>query len=578
MAEHSVVKTLLWALAGAALIALTGCGSSSDSSGGTIVPAGSGTLDPPSVGPAQQLSVTVSEPEVQIGNATTVKANVKNTSGKPVAGANVVFQSSDTSKVRLNPPVGTAVTDQNGDATIAIEALAVGQVNITATVDVNGARQTGAVVVGVGGSESRNILFVSVTKNTLTIAGTGGPATSELVFKVQNQLGAPIAGALVNFAPSVTTGGLSVSPLSAVSQGDGTVRTTVTAGTVPTPVRVTASVTIGNATTSVQSSLLSISSGLPSQAFFSAAPETLNVDGCDFNGTKTPISAFVGDQFGNPVPDGTTVNFITEGGRIGAGGAGSCSVVNGGCKVDLETQDFRPHDCRVTVLAYATGQEAFVDTNSNGVHDNGESFEDLSDAFLKVQPRAVTGGLGTSSPVFAPNFDASTGVIVSDTFSAAPNPLDPREADRLLRFTDSGQSAPVADSVWGLAHVRRSFEVVFSARGGSMVVESPLGSFAGCGQAVQSTQMLVRLVDRNGNPFAYGSKIAADATGGTVTKVFPDTVLNTTRHGGTFHTIVVTSDPARCTGGSSVGQPGNLIVTVTPVGSGGFIRSFPIQY
>lgn len=581
MAEKSVPQALSSWVAGAAIaVLLVACGSSSDDSGGgVILPAGTGApIGEPNLGLNQQLTMTIAESEVQVGNATAVKATVKSNTGKPIPGLTVVFQSSDTSKVRLNPSVGTAVTDQNGDATIAIEAIAVGQVNITAAVDVDGSRQTGAVAVGVGGSESRSLLFESASKSTLTIAGTGGPATSELVFKVQNQLGAPIVGALVTFAPTVTTGGLRVAPLSAVSQADGSVRTIVTAGNVPTPVRVTASVTVGNATTSVQSSQLSISSGLPSQKFFSLSAETLNIDGCDFDGSKSAIVARVGDQFGNPVPDGTTVNFITEGGRIGASGAGSCSIINGACKVDLESQEFRPHDCRVTLLAYAAGQEAFVDTNSNGAFDNAEPFQDLADAFLKVQPSALAGGFGAGAPVFTPGFDAATGVNFSSTFSAPPNPLDPRESDRLIRFTDSGQSAPVADGVWGLAHVRDAMEIVFSARSGTMIVETPLQSFAGCGQAIQARSMVVRLVDRNGNPFAYGSKIAADATGGSVVKVFPDTVLNTTAHGGTYHSIIVNSDPARCIGGSSVGVPGNLAISVTPVGSGGFVRNIPIQY
>lgn len=578
------------AMCGAIALALAACGgggaggqgtSGNPSQSGTDVTPGS--TDTPSGSQTQPVTMTISQTEVTIGGAVTVTATVKNAAGSPVSGAVVTFQSSDLTKALLNPAIGTATTDANGVASITVEGIAAGQVNINASVDVSGTRQAGSVALGVGGTESRNVSFVGASSQTLTISGTGGPATSELTFKVLNQAGVPIKGAQVTFAPSVTTGGLNVAPLTATSGDDGSVKTVVTAGTIPTPVRVAATVTINGSTTTVQSSQLSISSGLPSQNFFSLSVETFNIDGCDFDGSKTKVNARMGDQFGNPVPDGTTVNFISEGGRIGASSVGSCQTANGVCSVDLESQEFRPHDCRVSIMAYAAGQESFVDTNSNGIYNPGEPFTDLADAFLKVQPGFLTHGYGPADRVFTSAFDSSTDVTRFDltdpaVFSAVQNPLDTRQADRLIRFVNTGQTTPVADGVWGQAHVRGYGEVVFSARSGELVMESGAPSFAGCGATPTSTSFVFRLVDRNGNPFAAGSTVAAEGVGAAVNRVLPAAVPSTSAYGGTYHTIQLSSDVSHCAGGASAGAPGVVYVTYTPVGGVGYVVPITVNY
>jgi hypothetical protein len=528
----------------------------------------------------QPLVLTLSQPTVTVGGSVKVTATVKTSTAQPAAGVIVTFQSSDPAKATLNPAVGTAVTDAAGLASITVEGLTAGQVNITATADVSGTRQAASVELGVGGLESRIISFVGASSSTMTIAGTGGTATSELTFDVKNQNGAPIQGVVVTFAPSVTTGGLKVSPLQGVTDAVGKVVTVVTAGTVPTPVRVTATVTLNGATTSTQSSQLSVSSGLPTQNFFSLSVGTFNIDGCDFDGTKTPINARLGDQFGNPVPDGTTVNFITEGGRIGASSIGSCQTKNGVCSVDLESQNFRSFDCRVSISAYAVGQESFIDTNQNGIYDSGEPFTDLADVFLKVQPGFLKNGYVPSAPVFtSASFDVNAEVTAQNTFDPTANPLDTREADRLIRFTNTGQTVPASDGVWGQAHVRGSAEVVFSARNGTAVLTGTAPSLAGCTQAAaSSTTLRVRLVDRNGNPFAAGSTITAEGTGVSVKSVIPAAVPVSTQYGGTVHGISLESSTERCAGGTAAGVAGSVRVTVTPVNGVAFVTSYSVGY
>ena len=105
------------------------------------------------------------------------------------------------------------------------------------------------------------------------------------------------------------------------------------------------------------------------------------IEGQEFDGITTEITIRAADRFNNPVPDGTAVNFRTEGGSI----PGSCTTQNGACSVTLTSQDSRPDDGRATVLATAIGEETFSDTSpSNGRFDEGEfnPNDDLPEAFV----------------------------------------------------------------------------------------------------------------------------------------------------------------------------------------------------
>jgi len=131
--------------------------------------------------------------------------------------------------------------------------------------------------------------------------------------------------------------------------------------------------------------VLVVSTGVPDQKHFSLATETINCEGEDFDQHCSLVTATLGDHFGNPVPDGTAVNFIVEGGVIGAScytgeiptssspaGQSTNSRVgpgSGTCSVALRSSNPRPADGRVTVLAYALGEEDFFDANGNNTCD-----------------------------------------------------------------------------------------------------------------------------------------------------------------------------------------------------------------
>ncbi|VAW49699.1 Invasin domain protein [hydrothermal vent metagenome] len=227
-----------------------------------------------------------------------------------------------------------------------------------------------------------SLQFINASPTFLSLKGTGGVGYGEisnLIFKVVDSENSPIAGVQVDFTLTTSVGGLALSVENSLSNDQGEAYVNVLAGTISTPVRVTASVrTNDGSLLSVQSDLLTITTGIPDNNSFSLgvvgkfAPE-----GANFNGDTVELVVQLADRNNNPVPDGTVVNFTTEGGVIG----GSCETVVGSCSVTWASQNPRPLDHRSTILAYAIGHETFSDRNGSGIFDDGDVFIDQGEAF-----------------------------------------------------------------------------------------------------------------------------------------------------------------------------------------------------
>ncbi len=265
---------------------------------------------------------------------------------------------------------------------------------IVAKVSINGIEEEAYATITIQGEQLGAIEFISAQPTSIVLKGTGGQGTEEsslLTFKVKSELGNAIPQQTVDFTLNTEVGDIVLSPLSGVTNSQGLVTTRVAAGTVPTAVRVTAksSLTQNNETVTVQtqSDLLSINTGLPEQRSLTLAASVLNPE-ADFSGETSTITAWLADNFNNPVPDGTTVNFTTEGGVIEP----SCTTVNGSCSVTWTSAEPRVDNHRVTILASAVGHESFFDTNGNNSFDNsdGSAVTDMavSSGFGRITPQA----------------------------------------------------------------------------------------------------------------------------------------------------------------------------------------------
>ncbi|MBC7548019.1 MAG: hypothetical protein H7224_05165, partial [Polaromonas sp.] len=162
----------------------------------------------------------------------------------------------------------------------------------------------------------------------------------------------------------------SVTPVASTSDASGLVSIVVFSGTIPGPIKVRAAL-VSTPLVFAESQNLTVASGPPSQRFMSLSVQTFNIEGSNLDGTSTQVTVRIADRQGNPVQDGTVINFTAEGGQV----APSCTTLQvlgiSQCSVNFISQNPRPIDGRVSVLAYTEGTQDYIDVNGNNKYDAG---------------------------------------------------------------------------------------------------------------------------------------------------------------------------------------------------------------
>jgi hypothetical protein len=251
------------------------------------------------------------------------------------------------------------------------------------------------------------------------------------------------------------------------------------------------------------SGILTVASGRPVQKAASIATQKFALEGFNFDGDTTPITLSLADRQGNPVPDGTVVNFVASSGVMLPA---SCVIAGGNsqCVSTIRSQGTRPRNGRVSVLAYVQGEEDFVDSNFNNVYDAGESFTDLGNAYRS--------DLNDKSPPSA-NANSSNWTYQNGEFTV------PRSGNVSCPGAESGRP-DTCDGVWGFADVRKQIMIEFSTSG-AFLAGTPTVSVGG---------ILAFVSDGNGNSMPTGSALGAskisgpdDCTAKTSSGVIPNT-------------------------------------------------------
>lgn len=342
--------------------------------------------------------VFVGNTNISAGGTVGITVNLVNGSGQAIATPTAVTFTSNCVQS------GSAIIDESvlsirGTAKATFEDVSCAGANgtddvLVASITVNGITSIASETISISGESLGSIEFISAEPTSIVLKGTGGQGkqeTSTLTFLVKSALGNPLAQQQVDFVLDTTAGGISLNPASGITNSQGLITTKVTAGTVPTAVRVTAksSMEVDGDTIDVQtqSDLLSINTGLPEQSSMTIATSLHNPEAFSINGVTADISAYLADNFNNPVPDGTTVNFTTEGGAI----QGSCTTTNGSCSVVWTSANPRPEsDHRITILATASGHESFFESNGNNIFDDEDGSavtnSDVSAGWSRVSP------------------------------------------------------------------------------------------------------------------------------------------------------------------------------------------------
>lgn len=202
------------------------------------------------------------------------------------------------------------------------------------------------------------INFVSAVPadKSIVIKGAGGNGRTEsalLTFMVVDKMNVAVPGVTVNFT-TINTKPVVLTSAVGVTDAAGKVVATVNSGVDPTTVRVTA--TIQGTAISVISDTVTVTTGQPTQERMTLAREKVNVEGINYAGETNKITAFMADESGGVVANGTQIVFTTDSGAIvGDGGTNDtarCLTTNGACSVVWRSQN--PAKSVVKVIATAT--------------------------------------------------------------------------------------------------------------------------------------------------------------------------------------------------------------------------------
>ena len=497
---------------------------------------------------AQPPTLTLSPVEIggsMVGNATSVSAygttgvrvRVLQSNLPYTAGAVTVnFTSScpagkaTVTSSATTQPDGYAVATfvDNGCAQIAATA-------VTVTASISTDAESGTFTVRSPTTGSLRFVSVAPSDKSITLRGQGGNGRQEnatVTFQLVDVAGQGVGNADVCFDSSTYIGGLNIDGFGPTTlptvQGpaalcgtdslslvryvkrtnpDGTLVVQVNSGTVPTPVRVRARALYpAGATVPLESfsDTLSVSTGLPLQRSFSLSVDKANIDGGAFDGEIAVLTARLADQFSNPVPDGTVVNFIGSGASVCTANNGSCRTTNGACSCNVVSQARRPADNRVIITAYAVGLEDFDDQNGDNLYTPGvDPFRDLGDAYVDANKDGV----------------ANSQTVNGDT-------------DILIPYQNPTQFRAAGDGARGTAHIRASTVIYLSlaSSAGDPTVVIPLSNLSqevdlkdpgfgsgyfvrlapNCptGTPIPQTTLAAFLDDGLGNPMASGTGLS----------------------------------------------------------------------
>ncbi|MCE9678638.1 hypothetical protein LZP69_05450 [Shewanella sp. AS1] len=527
--------------------------------GATNVVMGSGT---PFVAGTAEVSTDV----LSAGGTATISVQIQDDQGSPYTQpVDVSFSSRCVSagSAQISTPVAT----NNGVATSTYLAKGcVGDDQINVTANAGGKNLSATGMLEVLPADVGSIVFDSATPQTISILGTGGVESSTVKFQVLDKNSNPVSNQNVLFALNTNAGGVTFAPPNATTDANGMVQTVVTTGTVATSLRVTATVDNGAVPAiSSQSKQLIVSTGIPDQDSFSLSVDKLNPEGWDIDGAVVVVTARMADAFNNPVPDGTTISFTTEGGSIGD----HCSTVNGACSVKWTSQLPRPegntlfdgsgamtnnpdanlsfdatlgiygnmygqkYGGRATITATAIGEESFPDLNGNGRFDASEMSEflngtdvtghsfDLTDAFndynedglFNPQDTSGTGQQGGSLEELI-DFNADGVFQVADQKYNGVLCSDP---------VHSGCADGVTESK--SLYVRRSLVIVmsgstaYSTPASDVLITDKDGAHVGGGITIEgkgTASVIFVISDRHNQQMPAGTKVSFSATAGSV--------------------------------------------------------------
>jgi hypothetical protein len=304
---------------------------------------------------------------LESGGSTNITLKTKNQSGVNQNNVTVNFSASCGT---FEP--ATVISSNQGDVTTAYRAidaagkLCEGKQTITAMGSNISAK---TIEVDIAAIEANSLVYTSDAVN-LGIKSSGSASSGQIEFTLYAN-GIPAANKDVSIellrAPIdlsfVVLGNRAVKTIK--SDPAGKVLVTLYPGNIPGPVEIKATLA-SNPNVSALSKNVAISTGRVTQDGLSLSVSKNSLQNV-IDGDSAIVTARMADRNGNKVPDGTVISFVAEGGSI----TPNCSSKDGQCSVTLITQNPRPLDNRVTVLAYVEGDKSFRDQDGDNIYTVG---------------------------------------------------------------------------------------------------------------------------------------------------------------------------------------------------------------
>lgn len=422
----------------------------------------------------------------------------------------------------------SATTSGNGVASSVYQSAVNCSGGVTLTAQASGSSVTSSSGVTVAAAQATNVVFGTATPSTMVTSQATGNKQSSVVFRVLDQLGGGMSGqqldidlssAAISAGVNFSVGGSLTSATQAVTtDGSGNATVTVSSGTMPTPVQLTAKLH-SNSALLANSSGLTVTSGVPAQDASSIAVDKFAIDGFTTDGVVANLTWSIADRQGNPIAsaDATRVNFVTRSAGILVG---SCALdTSSRCSVTYTSAGVRPSNGRVVILAYMDGEESFSDSNGNNRWDSGEPFNDLGTAYMDENE---SGNYSSGEQTYP------GGMVGSNSCATNYNGIS---------------VAGTCDGTWSSSVKVRQRIVLTLSDGQSSAVVTQLAARSPNG-------FDVRVADSNGNSMPTGTTVAAAVvTEGSLCKVVsavsPNKVRNSPNAGN--HRISLNGDAACAT-------------------------------
>ncbi|MFP3455339.1 hypothetical protein R0J89_03605 [Psychrobacter sp. SIMBA_152] len=310
-------------------------------------------------------SITAVSNSLASGGQTPISLKVTNETGNALSGV----------LVNLNSSCGQIPEQVTSDSNGLIEAV-FKAINLDTTLcsgPVSISASTGnkilSTTVTVASAEATSIIYTS-NDVSLGIRGSGSSSTGQAEFTIYSGA-TTLANQQVRVSLEKSPFGLTFGPnrdqqaYITTTDASGQVVIPIFPGTTPGPVEIEVSL-IDDPLINALSKNITVASSRVTQTGLSLAWEK-NVLDWSYDGDSAQINARMVDRNGNAVPDGTVINFTAEGGKV----TSSCATVDGNCSITFTTQNPRPGDGRVSILAVAEGEKDYIDMNENNAWDEG---------------------------------------------------------------------------------------------------------------------------------------------------------------------------------------------------------------